>query len=167
MEDAQWLGQRASARVRKDSVGCRLEVRGYIDDEADFQSLSEALSFPLRIELSGVERINSLGVRRWLRFMADASSRGPIELIGCAEVMVDQFNQINGLVGNATVRSVMAPYGCDNCGFDEFVLVELGRWSKTPLMVLVPDRTCTECGGVSTFEHLPESYFSFLEVEPL
>jgi anti-anti-sigma regulatory factor len=152
---------RLSVEARRDAGLLRLAFRGCIDEHTDLERLLPTLDRAVEIDLSGVERINSLGVRLWVNFLKQATARRPITLVRCAESMVTQFSVIPNTCAAATIGSVMAPYRCESCDHSEphvLLASELDAGSLDKL----PARRCTDCGGPSRFDDLPDVYFEFL-----
>src|SRR6195952_4114257 len=76
------------------------------------------------LDLAGVQFINSLGVRDWIRMMTAAQRAGvEIELRRVSEPVVHQLNMIIATRGTARVTSFFAPYTCDTCGREDTLLL--------------------------------------------
>jgi eukaryotic-like serine/threonine-protein kinase len=152
---------RLRAEIHPD--GTALSLRGFIDEHACFADLIPMLRYPLTIDLGGVERINSLGVRAWIDFITPLSAGGTVWLKRCPDVLVQQFSCVSSMLGQARVRSVLAPYLCSVCDAvdsQEVVIDEdfdPARPSRAPA-----SKTCPECTGVSHFDEVTDSYFLFL-----
>jgi len=141
--------------------GQLVHLSGLITEEADFQPLI-ALEGPgaLRLELGGVEQINSCGVREWITFVRQLSrARREFELLRCSPAIVRQLNTISNFCGAGSVRSVMLPYYCIACRHEEHRLLEL---SDVRLLPTIEDSVvCAGCGGVAEFDDIPGSYLAF------
>jgi eukaryotic-like serine/threonine-protein kinase len=135
-------------------------LAGDITERSDLSPLLSVSSARLVLDLSGVRRINSTGVRSWIRFMSTLSKRtGKIELERCSVVIVHHLNMISSFKGAASVRSVLAPYECPNCEESKLELIDL----KAPSIDLKPELPCPRCGGVLEFDDIPDSYLGFRE----
>jgi hypothetical protein len=101
--------------------GSIILLSGVIDEHADFMPLMQEPA-PLSIDFSGVERINSIGLRSWMRFMTKWADK-PLIYLNCPVVISDQLAIIPALRGiklrAATVESAFIPYDCNKCQHQE------------------------------------------------
>ena len=135
-------------------------LRGPVNEDADFSELVAHLRSAkhIRLELSGVEQINSCGVREWVNFVRALPQASTLELEKCPPSVVSQLNIIRNFAGSAQVLSVYAPYLCDACGHELDVLVDV-RDGEPPVL---EEQTCEQCGARMEFDDLEDSYFAFL-----
>ncbi len=142
-------------------VGWLVRVSGEITERADFRALTSlAETASLRLDLAGVEQINSCGVREWIHFVRCLSAKPhPFELIHCSPAIVRQMNMISNFCGNGTVRSVMLPYYCGPCGVEEMRMLELPSAGQRPEVEAAI--TCQKCGKNAEFDDLPDAYLTF------
>lgn len=138
-----------------------VRVSGRITEEADFQTLAAiAQEDTLRLDLQGVEQINSCGVREWIHFVTGLTRVGrKFELVRCSPAIVRQLNMISNFRGGGCVCSVMLPYYCSECGHEEHRLLEIAGPGVQPDIIETID--CTGCGGTAEFDDLPDSYLAF------
>ena len=104
-------------RWQLDQVGGRLTVAlvGILDENADLRPLAE-LRGEVAIDLSGVRRISSTGVREWIDLMRALDGQCRVSLVACSPASVTQLNLIANFRGKAQVESFIAPYECGACG---------------------------------------------------
>ncbi|MCK6547394.1 hypothetical protein L6R52_16210 [Myxococcota bacterium] len=143
------------------NFGRTVLLSGCITEEADFLPLTSLSGDdPLRLDLSGVEQINSCGVREWIHFVT-CLTRGarPFELLRCSPAIVRQLNMISNFRGGGLIRSVMLPYYCADCSKEQHRLLELNGGAPPPIEDVV---TCVSCGGPAEFDDLPNTYMAFL-----
>jgi len=135
-------------------------VSGLIDERfAGFGELPTAKAAVINV--AGLQRITSFGVRQWLSAMERLpQSIGDVYLLGCPTFFVDQLNMVLNFGGSAKVLTVFAPYACAACGVESAetidVLATRGSLSKE-----APQKHCSICGGKLDFDETPQSYFSF------
>jgi hypothetical protein len=141
-----------------DSEGTRLKMFGDITEAADLSPLLSISATTVILDLQGVRRINSSGVRQWVQFINGLGKGGRrIVFDRCSVAIVHQLNMVSSFRGNAQIRSVYAPYVCTDCGKDDARLTQVE--ASTPL---VPEGVaCSACGAAMEFDDLPEVYFSF------
>jgi hypothetical protein len=165
---SQLGGEPFSWRVAgRDSGWQRVELRGEIDENADFSDLQRALAGNVELRLEGVTRINSCGVREWVNFVRGLERVGALCFTRCSPPVVLQLNTIYNFRGKARVSSFMAPYICEVCHVDEYKLLDVEEHFPDRAHPHVPAFRCKRCGGVMVFDELPERYLSFLETEPV
>jgi len=150
-------------QVQRDPSGV-VVLAGSIDEHAGLDELlGMAAGNRLVLDLGGINFINSLGVRDWIRLQAAATQRGlQVELRRVAEVIVHQLNMIIATRGTARVTSFFAPYACDACGREESLLVDAVASASSLAALQPPPMRCPECGAQMAFNDFPERYFSFL-----
>ncbi len=141
-------------------VGGRLTISliGVLDENADLRPLGE-LSGDVAIDLSGVKRISSTGVREWIDLMRALDGRCHVTLVACSPPTVTQLNLIANFRGAAEVESFIAPYECAKCGAEREVLLDATAASHRGPHV--PRLSCA-CGQPMQLSELPERYLTFL-----
>jgi serine/threonine protein kinase/anti-anti-sigma regulatory factor len=116
------------------------------------------------INVSGMSRMTSFGVRQWLKGMDTLSkSITDLYLLGCPTFFVDQLNMVLNFGGNAQVLTVIAPYTCPSCGVESGETIDVLSDRAVLAKGGFPEKECTRCGGMLEFDETPESYFSFVK----
>src|SRR3954469_15643600 len=115
------------------------------------------------LQVSGMTRMTSFGVRQWLKAMDTLpKSITDLYVLGCPTFFVDQLNMVLNFGGASKVLTAIAPYSCPSCGVESGelidVLVERANLAKGGL----PEKECARCGGKLEFDETPESYFAFV-----
>jgi hypothetical protein len=140
----------------------RVQLRGEVNENADFTELGRQLQGDVTLFLDGITRINSCGVREWVNFVRELKLDSLV-FARCSPTVVAQLNAIYNFRGPARVESFLAPYVCETCHVDEYKLLDVGEHfpdGSPPLHV--PAFRCSRCSGVMTFDELPERYLAFL-----
>lgn len=152
-----------SRRLTVTRIDGGVALHGVIDESCQLGQLVPATPGVLRLDLADVTFINSLGVREWIRFLADLASAGiRVELARVSEPLIQQLNMIVAARGQAEVLSFYAPYACDACGREESLLLDLGRDRARLASGEPPAAVCPECGAAMAFNDFPQRYFLFL-----
>jgi hypothetical protein len=160
--DADQPGEPFSWRVAaREGEWLRVELRGEIDENADFSELRQTLRGNVELSLEGITRINSCGVREWVNFVRGLDAVRMLWFARCSPPVVLQLNTIYNFRGRARVSSFMAPYVCEACHGDEYKLLDVHEHFPDR-RAHVPAFRCRRCGGVMVFDELPERYLSFL-----
>lgn len=160
--------QRANAVIRRHRVGAITHVilTGAIDETFSPEALAADLRGYVVLDLGGLQRISSSGVRQWSTFVSatPAGAQG-LFLINAPPVFVDQLNLVDGFAGVARLLSVLAPYRCAACGDDRLRRVNVGAEAAT-LAVRAPAFTCERCQGPLSFADVPSEFFEYAARQP-
>src|SRR5690606_17936891 len=118
---------------------------------------------PLRLNLRGMSRLNSIGIRNLLKFISAWSPKTFI-FEECPSVFIDQVNMIpalTGVKGQGSIETFYVPYECEDCGREEDFLGKAADYaSLLKAGKDVPQQICGGCGGPMLV--LTDSYFVFL-----
>jgi ABC-type transporter Mla MlaB component len=154
------MSERFEWTVRLDGTKTLASLSGPINEDTDFAPLLAELQDRKQVcmDLAGIRRINSCGVREWVNFVRALPSGLQLEVDKCSQPMVTQINMISNFLGSARILSVHAPFLCESCGHEDAVLIAVEK-GRSP--DLVP-RPCPKCNQAMQFDDLEESYFSFL-----
>jgi hypothetical protein len=139
-----------------------IEISGIIDEEAKFGPLFKDLPAEAWLDLKGVTRINSSGVRHFLRGIAQYTGKAHFQK--CSPAIVDQITMIPEFLGtNGVIESIVAPYFCESCDDSRPVRLEIGKDLTTGIELSeAPERSCPKCDNALIFEETPEIFFHFL-----
>jgi|SRR3954451_4237528 hypothetical protein len=154
-----------SCEVQVEDKGLRAVLAGEITESSDFGALLPRLAGRVVLDLSGIKRINSRGVREWVDFVRAAAGQGiTLELDRCSVPVVHQLNLNAAFGGQCAVRSVYAPYFCPVCNAEHAQLVTLvsaDPTSPAPRPRIVESIPCPTCAAPMEFDDLPDRYLSF------
>jgi hypothetical protein len=137
----------------------RVLFDGEISEQGNLASLlDEQLGQELLLDLKGIRRVNSVGVRDWINLLKALRASGrTFSLARCAVSVVGQLNMIQNFSGGGAVLSVMVPYFCSGCSQTQEELLTL-EGQGIPEIKPIP---CKSCSGTAEFDDVPERYFSF------
>jgi hypothetical protein len=131
------------------------ELVGEINEFADFTPLRKAPT-PLRLNVSKVSRVNSIGLRNFIKFLVD-SKFSSYELIDASVEVIDQINLVPSILqagGKGTVISCWAIFSCQTCGHEESFIVQHEEWDANS-----PRRRCPKCS--KSMDICPKNYLDF------
>lgn len=136
-------------------------LRGAITETTDFSKALAAEPKRVAIDLSEVDRVNSYGVREWIRFLKALVDGGAQVFLDRVSVpMVRQMNMIPQVRGGAEVRSLFAPYYCPACDDEQRLPLTAGSRDA-------PEHApCPACGAEMEFDDVQDAYFAFATDEP-
>jgi eukaryotic-like serine/threonine-protein kinase len=140
-----------------------VSVAGLVDEHfGGFGALGDGVKTVI-INVSGMTRMTSFGVRQWLRGMdALPKTIGALYILGCPTFFVDQLNMVLNFGGAAQILTVLAPYACPGCGVESGETIDVLAERASLAKGGVSEKLCSRCGGKLEFEETPESYFSFV-----
>jgi anti-anti-sigma regulatory factor len=140
--------------ARDDGVAIR--ITGAMNEGTDFAQALAGANGHVVVDLSGVERVNSYGVREWIHFLRGLEAKAKrVTLAGVSVVMVRQMNMIPEVRGTAEVTNVFAPYYCPRC--EDERTVALPEHAKSA----PAHAPCPECQAQMDFDDVAEGYFLF------
>ena len=140
-----------------------LKISGTIDE--NFSIDGELAKFPsdVWLDLRDIERINSCGVREWIKAIAKSPSR--IHYVNSSTVVVSQFSMIPEFIGKkSVVESFATHFVCPDCGHEDMSILVVGKdiMAGQECYLESPELKCSACGEPMECDHNPELYFSFL-----
>ena len=137
-----------------------VRLAGVIDEAADLSPLATLGRRPLVIDLHGVQRINSSGVRTWIDFVRGLPAEVPLSFVRCPPAIVDQCNMVIGFLGHGRMESFYAPLACSDC--DEQVDQLYVTAAVKAAGGVLPPAPCPRCRRPMTFDDLAEQYLLFV-----
>ncbi len=144
-------------------AGDRIALVGRIDENADLNALAQEIPGEgATIDLSGLTRINSIGVREWMDFVTSLTPR-PLRLERCAPVFVDQLNAIANFAGQATLVSVLSTFECETDSETVNLEVQIADARENALPVAP---RCPRCGATMVPAQDDALYYRFLRYGP-
>src|SRR5262245_9643303 len=144
-------------------VAC-LKFVGMIDEAFEGKKLGmTAAADTLVLDLGGVVRISSFGIREWVDFVTTAGkhTRSMI-LVECAPKVVDQLNMVANFAGSGRVFSFYAPFRCDYCDAEHRVLLQIDRDHEAIKAMKLAERPCLSCDEGMYFDEDGATYFSYV-----
>ena len=149
--------------ITKEQKGTTLFVRliGSIEESVNFDQQIGSPSAELHVNCKEVPRINSVGVKAWIKYFQGAQAKGTkIKLLECSTAIVEQINLISNFTCGGTVESIYVPFSCTNCKSELVGLFKTEDLKK--IQFKLPSLKCSKCGGSAAFDDIPEEYFAFL-----
>jgi hypothetical protein len=146
---------------RRDRSGKRvLYVSGVIDENANLSQLLALANADVEVNLKGVRRINSFGVRAWIDTVRQISRDIRLEFVECPPPVIDQCNMVQGFLGHGVLRSFYAPMTCEECDEQLDQLFETAQCRE--LGGKLPVTPCPRCSREMEVDDLEEQYLLFV-----
>lgn len=143
----------------------RIVVSGVINEDSNMEEVFGAVGPRTIIDLAGIERINSCGIREWVNALKEVDSGFSIEYHRCSIPLVEQFNMISNFAGQGVVKSLYAPYLCEECDENLDHLIEADSFPEDAGEFEPPEVSCPKCGSSMQFDDDEDEYFMILEVQ--
>lgn len=144
-------------------ISC-LKFSGTIDESFEGKKIARSIQAEtLILDLGGVKKISSFGIREWVDFATAAVKQvKQLVMIECAPKVVDQLNMVANFAGGGRVFSFYAPFRCDYCDSEQRALLEVSKdWEAIKSMKL-GDRPCPSCKESMYFDEDGSTYFSYM-----
>jgi hypothetical protein len=124
----------------------------------------------LSLDLVGVTRMNSTGVRQWHLWMTGFRAANPkaiVVLRGCPRFFIETMNMIYEFVpGPHIVESFVVPMYCESCDQTKEIKFRRGHdfdeLGDSRSVVKTPDVNCDVCGKAMEPDFVEQNYFKFI-----
>lgn len=134
--------------------------QGAIDEQSELEPIFSEITQPAVLNLREIERINSIGVHRWIPLITKLARTYKIVVEEISYPVVMQANCVANLFGSADVRSCLAPYF--NPESNEIHMVLVTAQDVLDADGDVPEKRDNATNTVLEFDEL-DTYFSFLK----
>jgi hypothetical protein len=144
--------------IEHDGPVTRAIFDGKLTEDADLAAVLATPAPQLVLDLGAVTRINSAGVREWIRFMSQIPTTTSVTLRRCPTTFLSQASLISNFLGRAAVESFYLPYLCPACETSRSELLTLSSIQEGH----APPARCTDCGADMEVDVVEEQFFFFL-----
>ena len=138
-----------------------LLFKGLMNEFSKFDMLYDFDESELILNLKDVSRINSIGVREWLHALSAIAPQIQVVFEACSPMVVYQMNMIPFFVQRISVKSVYAPYYCEEDDEQQLFLIDIEDYKQTEQL---PSFQCPTHQISYLFDDDPESFFYFIEL---
>lgn len=144
------------------SGGLLVELSGTIEENVNFEQLIGTFEGELTVKCRGITRINSVGVKTWMRFFQNLKSHGKVfRFIECSHPIIEQLNMISNFACGGDVTSILLPFSCLKCQSEFVVNCKTEELKAANLQVPAVKCEKPECGA--QFDDDADEYLYFLE----
>src|SRR5262245_52702962 len=126
--------------------GLLIRIVGDIDETFERAQMVEGASGVVVVDLDGVKRITSYGVREWTTALAELTQDYTC-FVNCRPSLVAQFNMIDNFAGPGQLLSLYLPYICTTCRAYTEILADLQESYELLSSYAVPEVKCLQCGA--------------------
>lgn len=141
-----------------------LRLTGTVDERAELESLGADIGTEVWLDVGGIRRVNSIGVRMWVEAMRAIPETVPMYFIHCSTSVIDQCNLVLGFLGHGNIVSFYAPLICEDCNEQQTQLFTTA--ACLALDGRLPTIECPECHEPMELDDFEEHYLHFLQREP-
>ena len=142
--------------------GLSVELSGAIEETVHFDELIGPVQGELIVKCRGITRINSIGVKTWIKYFQDLKTHGVnFTFTECSYSIVEQLNMISNFACGGEVVSVLLPFSCLKCQ-NEFVATCKTEDLKANKLQ-IPNVKCEKVDCGAQFDDNPNEYLYFLE----
>lgn len=144
-------------------IAC-LKFNGTIDESFEGKKIARSIEAEtLVIDLGGVKKISSFGIREWVDFVGTAGKQvKQMLMIECAPKVVDQLNMVANFAGGGRVFSFYTPFRCDYCDSEQRILLEASKDFEAIKAMKLADRPCPSCKESMYFDEDGSTFFSYV-----
>jgi hypothetical protein len=151
--------------IIKERVGDTLSIRltgSFVGECVNLEALIGPTPLNLKVNCKNLVRLNSNGVRAWIRFFDNARERGTkVVFTECSPAVVERINSFVNFSCGAKIESIYVPYHCGGCKRELIGLFSTEELKRSGMRM--PGLTCPSCGKSADFDDLPGEYFRFME----
>ena len=134
-----------SERIELGNVVC-LKLTGIIDESLDAAAIFRDLPANVVLDLQGIKRITSFGVRQWSDAMKMLKSNVQhLYLLRAPSCFIDQLNMVLNFGGRAEVITATALYFCEKCQEERAVPIDVLGEHALLLSGAAPAAPCPTC----------------------
>lgn len=139
-----------------------VQLSGALDEHAQLPTIPAGTE--IHVDLEKLTYLNSVGVRLWIRWVADVTKNTKMILIRCPALFVKNFSSIRGMLNrNTLVQSFYVPYYDDKYDERKNVLYIRGREFLDDGTLNMPTLKNAN-GDVMEPDVIEQTYFSFLKI---
>ena len=142
-----------------------ISLAGRIDEHADFSQVSFENIKAMLFDFDQVRMINSMGIQAWISFLKRVPKRIAVGFRRCPLRIINQMNLFPDFTAGrpVAVLSFYAPYYCEACDQAASHLLTTKTDFPQGADLLVPSKSCAECGETMEFGAIEEKYLLFLK----
>ena len=142
--------------------GLLVEISGTIEENVNFEQLIGSFNGLLTVKCRGVTRINSVGVKTWMRYFQSLKAQGKtFQFIELAHPIIEQLNMISNFACGGEVLSILLPFSCLKCQTEFVANCPTADLKASGLQI--PPVKCEKPNCGAQFDDDPEEYLYFLE----
>ena len=136
-------------------------LEGAIDENAKFDKLLDRPKQNIIINFKAVEKINSVGVKRWIEILEKLPKSSNLLYTECSVPVVTQMNMVTNFKGQGKIASFYAPYYCPQCDIEYKYLLNIQEHFLSRVL-RAPAVHCVRCQTPLQFDELEVDYLQII-----
>ena len=144
---------------------------GALDGDLKLRPLgkeAKASGYHIQMDMSGITRIGSMGIKCWLDFLYELDEMQKVTLLNCPNRVIEAINLVYYLSVRCQILSFYAPYICDSCEHTKeifYQVEEIFPELKENMEFTIPIMECPNCKNEEMeLDDIEEEYFRFLKL---
>ena len=130
-----------------------IRLSGVIDERFEASAVFRDLPKNVVLDLAGIRRITSFGVRQWSDAMKALPARVQhLYVVRAPACFVDQLNMVLNFGGRAEVITATALYFCDHCQEERQIAIDVLGEHALLVSGAAPAAPCPTCGSAMALE---------------
>lgn len=147
---------------QQSKAGLQIELSGAIEENVNFEQLIGAFQGSLIVNCKGVTRINSVGVKTWIRYFQNLKmQQKSFKFIEVSYPLIEQLNMISNFSCGGEVESILLPFSCIKCQTEFVAAAKTSELKQNGLKI--PNVKCEKEQCAAQFDDDPDEYLYFLE----
>jgi CheY-like chemotaxis protein len=140
-----------------------VSIHGRITEHSDLEPIRDRLKGVDRVEFNmrDIVYMSSVGVRTWCDFLRDLGDT-VYTFFHASIAFASQVAMVPMVVGHGSVRSLEAPYYCEECDREDIRLLTSEAVLRKGDDMIPPPLHCGTCNTPLEFDDLPNRYFAHL-----
>lgn len=163
------------AKVAQGDGFTALRLDGVIDEHNGLAHVAASLAKAdvLAVDLGGVKRLNSVGVRDWVNWLREVRAKfSDVVLFDCPPPVMNEVNFVKNFAEGAYITTFAAPLYCTRCQKEESRLLETHRLLNGATgashvgRLALPSFNCERTDCENALDDDEDSYFAFVRTLP-
>lgn len=151
-----------TVKKQQTDKGLLVELQGSLEEQVALEQQIGDIRGELIVNCRGITRMNSVGVKMWMRYFQALKTRGqPFKFTECPPAVVEQLNLISNFACGGEVLSVLLPFSCVKCQND--FVANVGVQELKANQLIIPNVKCEKADCGAQFDDDPTEYLYFLE----
>jgi len=160
------------ARVAKGLSWVGLRLEGIIDEQSRLDIIVDRLrpyaaQATLVIDMGGVTRLNSVGVRDWVLALREMRQLFPaVQLMDCTPPVMNEVNFVRNFSEGTVIASFQAPLFCTRCSKESFSTMDVYHPEDGSQIKSLPVFSCERTDCENALDDDESSFLTFLDGQP-
>lgn len=141
-------------------------LNGVITEDSQLELVDSDGEATLVLDLQGITRINSYGIRQWINNLKRLKEKSPnLIFTRCPPMVIEQFNMISNFGAEGVVQSFYLPFYSEKLEKSELILTTVTSDLVNADHQSIIDRALKSLNAADeyVFNDIEDEYFTFLQ----